>query len=280
MNSPVDLLMNSVRQLPSIPKSLRQVLDTLNKDNPSISDVIDPISRDPAMSVKVLRLSNSAYYGLPKQVASIEEAAILIGLDAIRTLIFASGLMGTFGQIAGLDMKRLWRISLLSGWLAQRICAQNTGLGKPEFAYTSALMHGLGEIAIHSVLETRKTESSVLSRLSKSPREIAEAEINAFGFHHGEVSAEVMKQWNLPQEIVDALRVYPYPERATATTLSRVVYVAVVLANLLEDGGECTKVTYVLSEDLLARVGLSKEVVMTQADQWHELKEATDQIVS
>ncbi|NJM32045.1 MAG: HDOD domain-containing protein [Limnobacter sp.] len=119
MSSPMDKMFESTKALPSIPKALQEILQTLSDDDTSLTAIVEPLSHDPALSVKVLRMSNSAHFGLPKQVDSVEEAVLLVGMNAIRTLVIASGLIGSFNDIPGFDMKRFWRLSVLSGMIAR-----------------------------------------------------------------------------------------------------------------------------------------------------------------
>lgn len=278
MNQPVDRLMDAVRQLPSIPKSLQRVLQTLNDENAQLSAVVEPVEEDPALTAKVLRLSNTAHFGLRKQVASVEDAAILVGMESIRTLVMASGLIGQFNSISGLDMKRFWRISLLSAMLAKRLADESSQEVKPEIAYTAALMHGLGKLAMHKVFDFR--ESSPVEANASDPRAVASWEMDFIGFHHGEVSAEVVHHWQLPEEIVVALRFYPYPDRGVTPPLGRLVYVSVLLANWLEDQLELPEILDKLDVKLVKCAGLKLDAVTSHFEEWKDLREAADDIVS
>lgn len=277
MPSPMDRLLESVRVLPSIPKALREVLESLNRDNVTVAQVTTPLESDPALGAKVLRMSNAAHYGLPKKVGSVEEAAYLVGMNAIRTMVISSGLMGSFDAIPGFDMKRFWRLSLLSGFLARDMASQ---LHLPaEEAYTAALMHGLGVLAIHGAFpaEALAIDSACADN---SPVDRAECEMERLGFHHGDVGSEIASRWNLPDSIVQAIRFYPYPKRLVAPHLAGVVHCAVALAIALEDGVPHTNWGLDVDAELCRKLGLDWDKLKQRHQKFELYRVAADDMVS
>jgi HD-like signal output (HDOD) protein len=277
MTSPIDRLLESVRTLPSIPKALSEVLESLNKENVTVAEVTRPLESDPALSAKVLRMSNAAHYGLPKQVASVEEAAYLVGMNAIRTMVISSGLMGSFDAIPGFDMKRFWRLSLLSGFLARDLASI---LHLPsEEAYTAALMHGLGILAIHGAFpEDALAIDSACVDLS--PVDRAECEMERLGFHHGDVGSEIASRWKLPDSIVQTIRFYPYPKRLAASNLAGVVHCAVALAIALEDRTPQTNWGMDVDSELCRKLGLDWDKLKQRHEKFELYRTAADDMVS
>lgn len=231
--TPMEKMFDSARALPSIPRVLQEVLATLNKKDVEISEVTTPLQKDPAMSAKVLRLANAAHFGLQKKVSGVDDAVTLVGLDAVRTLVIASGLIGSFTAIPGFDMARFWKISMLSSYLGRDL-ARKTGVDA-ETTYTAALMHGLGVLSIHAVFpEVALSIDEVCKDQSASDRAVIERD--KLGFHHGEVGAEIALRWKLPDAICSTIRHYPQPLEAGAPKTAAVVHAAINLAIDVEDG--------------------------------------------
>jgi len=230
--TPMEKMFDSARALPSIPRVLQEVLATLNKKDVEISEITTPLQKDPAMSAKVLRLANAAHFGLQKKVKGVDDAITLVGLDAVRTLVIASGLIGSFTSIPGFDMGRFWKISLLSSYIAKDL-ARKVRVD-PETAYTAALMHGLGVLSIHAVFPEVALEIDGTCK-DQSASDRATLEKEKLGFHHGEVGAEIALRWKLPDEICQTIRHYVSPLAEGAPKTAAVVHAAINLAIDLED---------------------------------------------
>lgn len=277
LSSPMERMLDSVRVLPSIPKALQEIMQTLNKTDVSPNQITEPLSSDPALSGKVLRMSNAAHYGLQRQVGSVEEAVLLVGMNAVRTMVIASGLMGSFNAIPGFDMKRFWRLSLLSGYLAREL-APSAGL-HPEESYTAALMHGLGVLAIHGAFP--EAAAAIDRRCSdKSPCDRADYEFDQLGFHHGDVGAEIAVRWKLPDRIGTAIRYYSNPKRTGASDMAGIVHCAVALAIDLEDGVDLALWGDKVRPELAAHLHVNWEQVRLQAARMQSYRELTDAMVS
>lgn len=227
MAQPIKSVLDAVNSMPSIPKAVQEVMQLVNKDDTSISELADAVAQDPVLSAKVLRLANSAYFGMQRTVDTIESAAILVGMDAIRTMVLASGLMGSFDSIKGLNISRFWSISLLSAYIAKDI-AGRFGFDSNR-AYTAALMHGIGVLAIH--MADPETAQQIHSKCSDAcPYDRADLEMSILGFHHGHVGAEIASNWRLPDLIGESIRYYPHPAEKQVDSLATIIHLAVALA--------------------------------------------------
>lgn len=231
--TPMEKMFDSARALPSIPRVLQEVLATLNKKDVEISEVTTPLQKDPAMSAKVLRLANAAHFGLQKKVVGVDDAVTLVGLDAVRTLVIASGLIGSFTAIPGFDMARFWKISMLSSYIGKDL-ARKVKVD-PETTYTAALMHGLGVLSIHAVFPDVALSIDENCK-DQSASDRAQIEKDKLGFHHGEVGAEIAVRWKLPDDICSTIRHYVAPLEAGAPKTAAVVHAAINLAIDVEDG--------------------------------------------
>ncbi|MCQ8896188.1 HDOD domain-containing protein [Limnobacter humi] len=232
MSTKLQTILQAACSLPSIPRAVQEVLGLLEKPDLTIGELAEALSHDPVMSAKVLRLANSAYFGVQREVDTVESAALMIGIDSIRTMVLASGMMDTFKDMARFDRQRFWTISLLSAYIARDL-ANSVGLNGNK-AYTASLIHGLGVLAIHKALPDLADQIDQNCK-DECPYDRADVENALLGFHHGEVSAEIAKGWKLPEDIGESIRQYPHPRRTGPYSLSSIVHLSVALAMDLTD---------------------------------------------
>ncbi|MCR2747586.1 HDOD domain-containing protein [Limnobacter parvus] len=232
MSNKFDAILQTAHLIPAIPKAVQDVLLLLNQNDLSINDLADAVRLDPVISAQVLKMANSAYFGRPKQVDCIEDAALIIGIDAIRTMVLACGLMGSWENTKNFDLQRFWRLSLLSAYIAKDI-AWLYGHDANR-AYTAALIHGLGVLAIHRAVPEIASEIDQACG-DHFPYDRADAESQLLGFDHAEVSAAIAHEWNLPSVIGDSIRNYPHPGNNHSRELSALIHLSVALAINLSD---------------------------------------------
>ena len=110
----IDNFLEKMNNLPMLPKVVQEVIELLNKDDVDFKAVADKINHDQVLAARVLRMSNSAYFGCSRAVKTIEDAISLIGTQNLKTLVVASGVTATFTSVPGLDLKRFWQHSLIT----------------------------------------------------------------------------------------------------------------------------------------------------------------------
>lgn len=246
--SSIDSFFASV-QLPSIPDLAHSLIQTLNDEDASIDEVSDLITRDPAISAKLLRLANSAQFGLPRGVGSIEDAIAMVGMSKVRTLALGACLSNAFPEVAGLDKQTFWKSSMAcagySQWLAQKIGVD------AQMAWLTGMMVRLGELLI------AQTQPATLAAIEKPPLAPGvrwDRERLLVGFTEGQLTAELALRWNFPMQMVQALRVSANPMVHQAfSRLGALVHLGGLLADTPNAGPEHVKG---LPADVLAALSL------------------------
>ena len=275
--STMERLLESTKALPSIPRVLHEILATLNRDDVEMEEITRPLKQDPALAAKVLRMANSAHYGLQRIVGSVEDAIFLVGVDAVRTLVITSGMVGSFQAIPKFDMQRFWRLSLLSALIARDFAKKVKQ--PPEPTYISALMHGLGILSIHTVFpEIAKEIDNTCQDRTVSER--IELELEKLGFHHGEVGADIATLWKLPNAIADAIRFYADPLDEKAPAIAGVVHCGVALAIDLEDNVRTDQWGVKIPEVLSQKLGLEWNMIRANEKILYQQKETAETIVA
>jgi HD-like signal output (HDOD) protein len=200
-------LIDQPSKLPSIPKVAQQLIASFSSDDISVTEIASQLSADPALSAKLLRLANSAYFHVSRTIGTVDAALQMLGFVMVRNLVLGNGMAGAFRNIPGIDLKQFWRYNLYTAcaarWLAHRADVNS------DMVFTLGLMHGIGQLQMHTCMPQAMTPLDKQLGVLDAGR--AQLEKQTLGFHYGEVSAELAKVWNFPQPLIDALRDIPAP---------------------------------------------------------------------
>jgi HD-like signal output (HDOD) protein len=222
-------------KLPSMSEVAHALIQTLNDDDASVPQVRDLIAKDPALSAKLLRLANSAQFGLPRGVGTLDDAITMVGMSKVRTLALGACLSESFPNLPDLDRKEFWRSSMAcagySQWLANRLSIDG------QLAWLTGMMLRLGELLIAQADPDTLRE---IEKLPHLPGVRWQREQRLVGFTEGQITAELARRWNFPPQMVQALQrsADPITEQAFSR-LGAVVHLAGLLAET-EDAGPDT----------------------------------------
>ncbi|MBI5753316.1 MAG: HDOD domain-containing protein [Hydrogenophilales bacterium] len=220
-------------RLPSVSVVLSQALEEMNKPEADISRLADLLARDQGAVARLLRVANSAFYGLSGRVSSLSQAVTLIGLPTTRTLVTAATIIDRFPShdSGAFDHLGFWKHSLgvaaASRYLAPRAQVN------PETAFLGGMLHDIGIAVLGCCLE--EEYRAVLDRVHAQDCAIMEAELATLGFTHNDLGAVLAEQWKFPPAIQEAIRGH-HDLKPEAAPLVRVVHVANVLALTLDIG--------------------------------------------
>lgn len=249
----IDSFFEQNHTMPMLPKVVQEVMQLLNIGNVDIKTLADKINHDQVLSARVLRMSNSAYFGCSRSVSTIEEAVSLIGLEKLNTLVIASGVTSAFTDVPGLNLKRFWQHSLIVASIARQIGSEQ-GL-EADTAYIAGLMHSVGQLPIHLVFPSAGKQIEEVCK-GKSVLERNQVEHSILGMDHNQVGEKLAKRWNFPEDISRVIRYYTDPLSDAACDLAPVVYVAVHIAFDLESGKPPQYIAETLSNDVAAKLNL------------------------
>lgn len=225
-----DLLKNT--QLPVMPEVGMELIATLDDEDTPVSKIQALIARDPALTVKLLALANSAAFGLKRQVASLDAALSLVGLARVRALALSACLQNAFSLPHGIDRTAFWKYCMRCGAYAQWLAGGVGGAASldKQKAWLAGVMLRLGETSLgHAFPEAvAKFEAQ-----GEEPGSRWLAEKAVAGFDEGEVMAELARQWNFPADIVVGLRLAgnPLPTKPIVP-LAGVLHLAARLADI------------------------------------------------
>lgn len=247
-------MLAGLRQLPIMPAVVQEVIASFDQPAVDVPTLAKKIAEDGGLTTKVLRLANSAFYGVPGQVGSIEEAVMLLGFASIRSLVVAAALQHAFPATEGgmLDREGFWHRSIRMANCA-RVVAKRAKRNR-EMAFVAGLLCDVGLVVLDMLLPEKLAEAQARARSSGA--DLLQAEREASGVDHIAVGADAARQWNFPAPLQDAIR-YGWPsDSAPGEPLADVVRVARGLMRMLEGGGEAGDAASGLSEAAAARLGL------------------------
>ncbi len=195
-----------LKDLPSLPVVVMQVYQAADNPDMSAQQLALIIGRDQGFTVRLLRIANSAYYGMMRQIATIEEAVVVLGISTIKNLALVAATYPLFRRaLVGytLHVSGLWSHSLAVGLVAQA-GARAFDVDARSEAFTAGLLHDVGKLVISTALTDWMGELSDLVHHYRMP--VHEAERELFGFTHEEIGALLVERWNLPPRIAKMVR--------------------------------------------------------------------------
>jgi putative nucleotidyltransferase with HDIG domain len=253
--------------LPTIPAAALAVIRETGTNENSARSVAAHIVRDQALSARVLKLANSAYYGLSRQVVDVQEAVVLLGMRAVRNLaVVASTYPWMNRPLSGymLEPKAMWRHSFGVATGAQLV-AQKTKIADPDIAFTAGLLHDIGKVAMSVWLD--KKMGAMLNFAQRDNLTFDEAERKLLGYDHCEVGQYLGEVWNLPECIVRPIRYHHSPDECLPSDpLVDCVHIGDYLSSSLGYGLGGDGLRYTVSELAFDRVRFKKEEVDQLSD--------------
>lgn len=225
-----------VKAFPSMPSAAAKLLSLLDNPDTTISQIERILRYDPGLTANILKLTNSAYFGLPAKVGSVKHAVVLLGWKRLIQLIMASCVSAIMNRsVPGYDLPPggLWRHSIAVSVAAEGLMKQ-LKIPMDDETFTAALVHDLGKLVLGSSIKD-DVETIELAASEGVPFEVAEHMV--LGTDHAEVGAQILTNWSFPPEIVSAVRWHHEPDSADETsTLIDIVHVANVLCLMIGIG--------------------------------------------
>ncbi len=226
-------LVAGIETLPSLPAQYLRLMDEINSRSSSLERVGQIVAEDIGMTATVLKLVNSSFFSLRRQVTSLDQAVALLGLDVISALTITQHLFSSFDQrrLPGFSFDGLWRHSLVTGGFARKVAQQASGdKAAADRAFVAGLLHDTGKLVLGSTVNDRYRQ--VLGIMTRDNRLLWQVEREVLGTTHAEVGAYLIGLWGLDEAVVEALAYHHRPSDCRHQDFSPLA--AVHVANVLE----------------------------------------------
>jgi putative nucleotidyltransferase with HDIG domain len=257
MNQPnLEKIMSNIRSFPSMPATGAKMLTMLQNPETSVDEIEDVLRHDPGLTGNLLKLANSAYFGIPSKVSSVRQAVLLLGLKKLIQLVVASCVSAVMDKpVPGYDLPPgdLWRHSIAVSIAAEALIKDKKDIGADEI-FTPALLHDIGKLILGHFV---KDELIDIEKIAGKGVPYVVAENMVLGTDHAEVGAKILTHWSFPREVIEAVRWHhdpDFPEQANASI--DIVYLSNLLCQTRGNTNENGGLSYDLSPAVIERLGI------------------------
>lgn len=198
MKSEITQLFDQIDNVPQVPEVVRILLAQVNDPTIDFVAIAKNVEKEQVISMKILRLANSAFYGLPREVGSIKQALVILGMTELKKLIIASGLISSIPDIPHFNIEDFWIDNFRTASYAKWI-ADHANIDDSDMIFTAGLISGLGNILIHLGNSNAADEISYLVEEGMS---LLDAEQQELGFSSQEACAELCRQWHFSNDLI------------------------------------------------------------------------------
>jgi len=198
----------SVENLPSLPTVVQEILEVTNDPRSGARDIQAVVENDQACSVKLLKLANSAYYGFSRQVSSIKEAIVIIGMEGVKNVAMSLGVAECFLKLGKANqqfLNNLWVHSMGTATAAQVLAQKSHGVS-PSYAYCSGLVHDFGKVILAG--EYGDDYFRLFEQAKEEKKTLAETERTVLRVTHQRVAGWVARSWELPDLVVESVELH------------------------------------------------------------------------
>lgn len=208
MSNDAEALLDRIEDLPPLPAVAARVMGMADDDRTSAMDLAQVLSTDQALTAKLIRISNSAYYGFARRVSTVREAVVMLGFKQVKQVAVGASLINTFrgskggaGDAFNLDL--FWGHSVAVA-VAGEALAKKTRTARPEDAFTAGILHDIGRLVLRQTMPTEFAEAVTLAKTTGMP--LYETELQITGYAHDDIGRALGERWKFPAHLVDAVR--------------------------------------------------------------------------
>ena len=264
-------ILSKVKAFPTMPEAGAKMLALLEEPDTEISEIEEILRYDPGLTANILKLANSAYFGIPSKIGSLKQAVMVLGFKRLTQLVVASCVSAVMDKsVPGYDLPpgNLWRHSIAVS-LAAEALVKDKKKRVSQDVFTPALLHDVGKLVLGSFV---KEELEAIESIAAKGVPFVVAENMILGTDHAEIGAQILTHWNFPKDIVHAVRWHHDPDSPKAVTLQMdIVYLANLLCQTGDTSDETGGQSVELSPAVIERLGVQLdqfEKISVKIAQW------------
>jgi len=261
-----DKILVEVAAFPSMPRAGFKLRALLNKVDVELTEIEEILRHDPGLATNVLRLANSAFFGLSQKVGSLKQAVMLLGVKRFAQIAVSASMSKTMeNAVEGYDLSpgELWHHSIAVSNTAEAL-AKNRKIDRTDDVFTPALVHDMGKLVLDKfVKEDLQKIKSITSKAV--PLEVAEQMV--LGTDHAEIGALILARWSFPMDIVNAVRWHHNPENIKDSKIqSDIVYLSNQICQSNAGGNSDSGQIAMPSSVVLKRLGIKLDQYKAMAE--------------
>lgn len=226
-------IIDGLKRLPGLSPAVQAILPRLGDEAFDADELARMVSKDPVLAARVLRLANSPFYGLSRQIGSLREAVAVLGFGSLRGLVLSAGVISVFSASDDAGARR----SLAAAGAASALAS---GLGlERNTPFTAALLHNLGALLLgHFAPQAWAVLIAELNANAADANARLVWERLVFGYDHCELGAEITRHWNFPAAIQHAIRHHAQPPTQPAENVTDLTHAAWKIVAAIESGAQ------------------------------------------
>ncbi len=239
--SAASTLIARIRSMPTLPTIALRVLEVTSNPKSSANDLMEIISPDISITTKILKIANSPFYGLTREISSLQHAITVLGFTEIRNLIISTVAFDSFKNInqnGRFDIGKFWKHSFCCG-LAAKIISTDLNMKSNEL-FVAGLIHDIGKLAMYITFPVEfMTQVEIISPLRMKHTGF-EVEKEIFGMTHDEVGMKLLERWMFPKDLITAVGFHHRPQDSDRNSpYPVIIYTADILTHVYEMVDEC-----------------------------------------
>lgn len=256
--SAIQELIKEIENLTPIPAVVNQIMAVYEDPGSSMEDIAEIILYDPMITANILRMCNSAYYGLPRRVESIQDAITMMGMDQVMDMVLmkagaANLIKGQSGY--GLNEGELWKQAVASALIARDL-AEKKGSKNKQLIFTAALLKDIGKVILDRFVGDSFAKIDHL--VTHTGLSFKEAEKKVIGIDHAELGGLVAEMWDFSDKMIFMIKNHHLNDEAAREDLdTQILYVADSVCMMMGIGGGADGLAYRFHKDVLGKLGIT-----------------------
>ncbi|MAO23650.1 MAG: hypothetical protein CMJ35_10515 [Phycisphaerae bacterium] len=260
--------LKEISHIATLPEVTLRIIELVEEPSSTAQDLHEVISNDPALCSRILKVVNSSFYGLPGQIASINRAIVMLGLNAVKNIAIAASLAKLFrgGELTPFfSAKELWDHSNAVA-ITSKMISDRLGMGLGDEAYLAGLIHDIG-----IMVEMQYDRSNLIDALDRCNADVSgkpsvsllDTEAEVFGASHQDFGKGLCEKWKFPTPFMAAAGYHHCPTEAP-TEAKKIVYVvhaADKIAGMLEGGFKLDNPSTEIQREVMEDLKLTQELV-------------------
>ena len=238
LSHPQDLIGKDDGIIFSLPKIYFELQEALNDPEKTFQDLGEIIGFDPALSARMLKIVNSSFYGFPSKIETISHAISIIGMDQLTDLALSTLVIHQFRGIPNslFNMEKYWRHSMACGVVARSL-AEFRGEKNIERFYLAGILHDIGRLVIFKKEPALARDAFYRSKEKRENIYLSEQKL--MGFDHADVGRELLKAWNLPPRLVEAVSGHHQPQTAKEFSVdAAILHTSDYIVHIMQAGSD------------------------------------------
>lgn len=203
----------NILQLPALPTIAVEVASLIDNPNTSVSKLTQVISADQVLTAKVLKIANSPFYGFQRKISTLDFAIMVLGFDSLKEILISVSLISAFKKKEDkyFHSKEFWEHSLATG-IAGRTLARQLGYRISGESFVAGLIHDIGILVTHQYFHEDYVR--IVEAVTDGKSSFQEMEPKVLMSTHGDIGAWLAERWNLPEQLIEAIKFHHRPELA------------------------------------------------------------------